>query len=86
MLAAQGKLSQAEEAFEEAIEVSRRTGLRLYEMFALRDLKKRILDGNGRGDESTKRLKGALKEMKGPPAELTRLLGGGLDAKETLRS
>jgi hypothetical protein len=70
----------------EAIEVSHRTGLRLYEMFALRDLKKHILDAGGRGDEGAKRLKGVLAEMKGPPAELTKLLGGGLDAEALLRS
>ena len=28
---------------------------------------------------------GVLKEMKGPPAELTKLMGGGLDAEEILR-
>ena len=51
MLAAQGKKAEAEAAFEEAIEVSHRTGLRLLEMFALRDLKKHVLDGDGRGEE-----------------------------------
>ena len=85
MLAATGKKVEAEAAFEQAIEVSHRTGLRLFEMLALRDLKKCILDADGRGDEGTKRLKVALQEMKGPPAELTRLLGG-VDAEEILRS
>jgi hypothetical protein len=55
-------------------------------MFALRDLKKCILDGDGRGEEGTQRLKAVLKEMKGPPAELTKLLGGGLDAEAIMRS
>ena len=38
MLTAIGKAEEAEAAFEESIEVSHRTGLRLLEMFALRDL------------------------------------------------
>lgn len=66
--------------------MSHRTGLRLLEMFALRDLKKCILDGDGRGEEGTKRLTEVLKEMKGPAAELTALLGGRLDAGSILRS
>ena len=55
-------------------------------MFALRDLKKHILDADGRGDEGNTRLKVVLAKMKGPPAELTKLLGGGLDAEAILRS
>ena len=86
MLAAQGKKAEAEAAFEEAIEVSHRTGLRLLEMLALRDLKKHVLDGDGRGEEGIRRLKAVLSEMKGPPAELTKLLGEGLDAEAILRS
>ena len=86
MLATQGKKDEAEAAFEEAIEVSQRTGLRLLEMFAVRDLKKHILDADGRGEEGSKRLKAVLKGMKGPPAELTKLLGGGLDAEVIMRS
>lgn len=86
MLAATGKKVEAEAAFEEAIEVSHRTGLRLFEMLALRDLKKCILDADGRGDEGMRRLKDVLKDMQSPPAELTKLLGGGLDAEAILRS
>ena len=86
MLAAQGKVAEAEAAFEEAASFSHRTGLRLYEMLALRDLKRHVLDGDGRGDEGVQRLKAVLKDMKGPPAELTKLLGDGLDAEEILRS
>ena len=55
-------------------------------MFALRDLKKHVLDGDGRGEEGIQRLKAVLSEMKGPPAELTKLLGEGLDAEAILRS
>ena len=84
MLAAQGKKAEAEAAFEEAVEVSHRTGLRLLEMFALRDLKKHILDADGRGEQGIQRLKVLLAAMKGPAAELTKLLGEGLDAKAIL--
>eukprot|EP01043_Picozoa_sp_COSAG02_P013690 COSAG02_NODE_552_length_20429_cov_28.014068_12_plen_630_part_00 len=86
MLATHGKQEEAEAAFERSIEISHRTGLRLFEMFTLRDLKKHVLDNDGRGEEGIRRLKGVLKEMKGPPAELTKLLGGGLDAEAILRS
>jgi tetratricopeptide (TPR) repeat protein len=86
MLASQGKKVEAEAAFEEAIEVSHRTGLRLFEMFALRDLKKHVLDGDGRGESGVRRLKAVLQEMHGPVEELTKLLGDGLDAEEILRS
>ena len=55
-------------------------------MFALRDLKKHVLDGDGRGEEGIRRLKAVLREMKGPPSELTKLLGDGMDAEEIMRS
>ena len=84
MLGAQGKKAEAEAAFEEAVEVSHRTGLRLLEMFALRDMKKHILDADGRGEEIMPRLKAVLAEMKGPAPELTKLLGEGLDAEAIL--
>jgi hypothetical protein len=86
MLAAQGKKAEAEAAFEQAIDIAHRTGLRLFEMLALRDLKKHILDRDGRKAEGVQRLKGSLKGMKGPAAELTKLLGEGLDAEAILRS
>ena len=86
VLAALGKQDEAEAAFEQAVDVSHRTGLRLFEMFALRDLKKYILDADGRAEEGVRRLKAVLSEMKGPPAELTKLLGSGLNAEAILRS
>ena len=49
-----------------AVEYSRRMGLRLFEVFALRDLKKCAPDGDDRGEEGTKRPKAVVKEMKGP--------------------
>ena len=76
VLASQGEAAEAEAAFEEAAEAAHSKDLRLFEMFALRDLKKCVLDADGRGDEGTQRLKAVLQEMKGPPAKLTKLLGG----------
>ena len=86
VLAAQGKAEQAEAAFEAAVAVSHKHGLRLLEMFALRDCKRTVLDKAGRADEGIRKLKTVMCEMKGPTAELTKLLGGGLDADEILRS
>ena len=58
----------------------------LLEMQALGDLKLSVLDKSGRGDEGTRRLKEVLQKMKGPAAELSKLLGDKLGAEETLRS
>jgi hypothetical protein len=58
--------------------VSHRTGLRLFELFALRDFFSCILKPGGRGGEVVPRLKAVLKEMKGPHAELAKLLGSTL--------
>ena len=76
---------QAEAALEEAVTISSKHGLWLFEMLALRDLKKCVLDADGRGQEGTRRLKPVLQKMKGPPAELTKPLGEGLGAEEILR-
>jgi hypothetical protein len=87
VLAAQGKTAEAEAAFGLAVDVSHRTGLRLFEMLALKDLKAHVLDTDGRSDEGVQRLKAVLKEMKGPASELTKLLGEeGLDADTIMRS
>ena len=85
-LAALGRMEEAEAAFEAAVAVSHRHGLWLLEMQALGDLKLHVLDKDRRGDEGTRRLKAVLQRMKGPAAELTKLLGEGLDAEEILRS
>jgi hypothetical protein len=52
----------------------------------LRDLKRCVYDVDGRSEEGIRRLKAVLQEMKGPPGELTKLLGNGLDAEEILGS
>ena len=86
VFAAQGKPVEAEAAFEQAVAVAHKSGLRLLEMLALRDLKKCVLDKDGRGVEGIRRLKAVLQGMKGPPTQLTKLLGEGLDAEEILCS
>ena len=85
-LAKLGRLQEAEAAFEEAAAVAHRHGIWLMEMQALGDLKVCILDKDGRSAQGTSRLKEVLQRMKGPPAELTKLLADGLDAEEILRS
>jgi tetratricopeptide (TPR) repeat protein len=85
VLASQGKAAEAEAAFELAVQAAHSKEMWLFEMLALRDLKVHVLDKDGRGEEGLRRLKVVLKEMKGAPAELTKLLGGGLDAEEILR-
>ena len=79
LLAGQGKKAEAEAAFEEAVGISHRAGLRLLEMYALRDLKSCVLDGDGREQEGIRRLTAVLKEMRGPPDQLAKLLGVGTD-------
>ncbi len=86
VLASMDRLDEAEAAFEEAVDIAHRTGLRLYEMFAIRDLKVHVLDKRGRSAEGMRRLKCVLAEMIGPPTQLTRLLGEGLDAEQILAS
>lgn len=93
MLAALGQLAEAEAAFEAAVAVAHETGLRLFEMLALRDLHvllsvpsvfQKTIDA-AKSADVLKRLRWALRAMRGPPAELSRLLGSGLDADEILR-
>jgi hypothetical protein len=55
-LAAEGKLVDAEAAFEDGLRVANREGLRLLELLGLRDLKKHVLDGQRRGGEAEERL------------------------------
>jgi hypothetical protein len=86
VFAGQGAHEDAERSFAAAIHCAKSHGLRLYEMLAVRDLKRLVLDGDGREEEGTKQLKAVLQEMHGPAEELTKLLGDGFDAEEILRS
>ena len=79
-----GNMDEAGVAFEASAATAASRGYWLLEALALCDLKKHILDADGRGDEGTQRLRTVLQKMKGPPAELTKLLGEGLDAEEIL--
>ena len=86
ILASKGAKEEAERSFSAAIDCAHTNGLRLLEMYAIRDLKKCVLDSDERSSEGIQRLKAVLTEMEGPPAELTKLLGGGLDAEAILKS
>ena len=86
VMASKGAMEDAERAFTSAISCAHSHGLRLLEMFALRDLKKCVLDDDGRGEDGARRLRSVLKEMKAPAEDLTRLLGDGLDAAVILAS
>ena len=72
--AAQGHRAEAEAAFEAAADVSRRTDQGLSELFALRDLKRLVLDGDGRGDEGERRLGEAMSRWDARWEEHTRVL------------
>ena len=87
LLVAKGERVEAERAFERSVDMSHRCGLRLYEMLALSDLTRLILDSDGRRDDGVRRLKAVLAEMPaGPMVELSKLMGDGLDAEDILRS
>jgi hypothetical protein len=81
-LAALGRNAEAGIALEAAATEACRFGLRLYEAFALRDLKL-ILDQIGHGDHGSRRLGAVLRLMKGPADSLTPLLKG-LQADELM--
>ena len=85
VLASLGRAAEAGAAFETAAEESHRYGLRLYEAYALRDLKLCVLDHMGQveGEHGSRRLGAALRLLKGPADKLTPLLKG-LDAVEMM--
>ena len=82
-LAALGQKAEAGVVFEDAAEEAHRSGLFLYEAFALRDFKVAILDDMGHGDHASRRLGAALRQLTGPAELLTPLLGG-FDAAELM--
>jgi hypothetical protein len=82
-LAALGRTADAALALEAAAAEARRYGLRLWEAFALRDLKLLVLDGMGHADHAARRLGEVLRPLKGPAAMLTPMLKG-LDAAELM--
>lgn len=90
-LAAEKKLVDAEAAFEDGIRVANAEGMRLLELLGLRDLKKYVLDSEGRGAEAEARLADVEDPMfaldgilmGAPIAELDKLTE--LDAEEVIR-
>ena len=71
---------------EEAVEYSHSMGLWHFEILALRDLEACARQRRPRRGGHPPAAEGVLKEMKGPPTELTKLLGESLDAEAILRS
>jgi hypothetical protein len=82
-LSALGRNADAALAFEAAADEARRFGWRLYEAFALRDLKLCVLDPQGHGEHGSQRLGAVLRLLKGPAEKLTPMLRG-LDAAELM--
>lgn len=66
----QGKMEAAEEAFEAAQEVAEAGQNHLLTATALRDLRKHVLDGAGRGDEGKERLEEAVSRLACSAADL----------------
>jgi hypothetical protein len=79
VLAALGRKAEAAETLEGTAEEAHRYGIRMCEVFALRDLKLGVLDDLGHGEHASRRLGAVLRLLKGPAEKLTELLKG-LDA------
>jgi len=82
-LAVLGRVAEAGIALEAAADTSQRLGLRLFEAFALRDLKLSVMDAAGHGEQASRRLGAALRQWPAtsPLDALTPFLKG-LDAVE----
>ena len=74
--AALGRMPEATAALEEAAELGQRSGWLLYAAYALRDLKLGVLDQSGQGEQGSRRLGAALRQLTGPAEALTPLLKG----------
>jgi len=83
VLAYLGRSAEAASVLEAAAEMARTVGARLYELYAVRDLKLLVLDPMGHGDHGSRRLGAILRQLKGPMDKLTSLLKG-LDAGELM--
>jgi hypothetical protein len=82
-LAALGRPHEAGPVFVQAVEQAHRSGLYLYEVLALRDLKVCVLNAMGHGDHGSRLLGAALRLLIGPAEMLTTMLDG-IDAAETM--
>eukprot|EP01043_Picozoa_sp_COSAG02_P065409 COSAG02_NODE_9860_length_2089_cov_1.629648_1_plen_545_part_01 len=78
-----GRTPEAAKALEGAAGEAHKFGFRLYEAYALRDLKLFVLDDMGHGDHASRRLGAVLRLLKGPPEKLAPLLKG-LDPAELM--
>ena len=83
-LAKLGRLEEAEQAFNTAIDFAQRALLPFVEMLAHRDLIVHVLDGDGRRESQLAALGGAISSMVLPAAEYTSVLGAGLDAESAV--
>ena len=61
--AAEGKMDEAETAFEAAVEVATACGSHFFAALALRDLCKHVLEAAGRGEEGKRRLAEAVSGL-----------------------
>ena len=82
-LAALGEQMDAARELEAAVEMAHQYSYRLWEAFALRDLKLLVLDQMGHGDHGSRRLGAVLRLLKGPAELLTPMMKG-LDAEELM--
>jgi hypothetical protein len=82
-LASLGRKDEAGLVFMQAADEAHRSGLYLYEAFALRDLKVCVLEASGHGDHGSRLLGAALRLLTGPAEMLTPLLDG-VDAAEMM--
>ena len=78
-----GRTPEAAKTLEGAAGEAHKFGFRLYEAYALRDLKLFVLDDMGHGDHASRRLGAVLRLLKGPPEKLAPLLKG-LDPAELM--
>jgi lambda repressor-like predicted transcriptional regulator len=83
-LATLGQFAEAGRTLEDTASEAHRYDLRLYEIYALLDLKLLVLDDMGHGDHASRRLGAVLRLLSGQsPETLTPLLKG-LDAAELM--
>jgi hypothetical protein len=85
ILASLGRTAEAGAALEAAAAEAHQYGIRLYEAYALRDLKLCVLDemGAAEGEHGSRRLGVVLRLLKGPAERLTEVLKG-VDAAELM--
>ena len=72
-LAAQGKMNEAQAAFEAMASESAEVGWFMLEVLATRDMKVLVFDKDGRGDEGSARLKSAIHRLLGESIDRDKL-------------